>query len=253
MAHSGDLDLTKKDISGLASVDAIAAFLAKIGYDTSKRSVLTPQAIGLTEDVASATKKIELLSADPDDFLRVVFVQLKSLTAKSRNGFVTALKKSNIDHLLICVSNFDTLEFVLLDKSAKKRSGASGQAGIDVIARIVAVDRKDPSKLELKVLRRLTWTCRDSLDQYDKLRSVFQAAAYTEEHFQNRALFADHYLMERLKDDPLWQDNPSEMFAAVKELLKDAARRWRDKGEKPAPRLHIKGAERHAPHSSVCL
>ena len=110
------IDLTAKEITELATPDAITAFLAKLGYDTSKRIALTPESIGLSGEAANAIKKIELLSEDPEQFLRVVFAQPKSLTAKVRNDLVRVLGKSNLDHMLILASDFDTLEFVFLDK-----------------------------------------------------------------------------------------------------------------------------------------
>jgi hypothetical protein len=41
--HPTDLDLTAKDVAELASPDAISAFLAKLGYDTSDRALLSPE------------------------------------------------------------------------------------------------------------------------------------------------------------------------------------------------------------------
>ena len=71
-------------------------------------NVLTQHA-AFTSGTASAIKRIELLSQDPEKFLRVVFAQPKSLTAKVRNDLVRVLGKSNLDHLLILASDFDTL------------------------------------------------------------------------------------------------------------------------------------------------
>src|SRR5712692_3905273 len=116
VAHSTDLDVTPKEVVELASPDAITAFLGKLGYDTGDRALLSPEAVGLSGESASAIKRIELLSEDPEQFLRVVFAQPKSLTAKVRNDLVRVLGKSNLDHLLILASDFDTLEFVFLDK-----------------------------------------------------------------------------------------------------------------------------------------
>src|SRR5205814_6294404 len=82
-----------------------------------------------------------------------------------------------------------------------------------------------------RILRRFTWTGGDALEQFDKLRSVFDAAAYTGEYFQNRGLFSDHFLRERLRDDSAWRDNPSETFAFVRDLLRDAQARWGGKDE----------------------
>ena len=123
-----DLNLTPKDIAGLVSADAVAAFFQNLGYNTGGRKSLTPQSIGLAGDSAAAIKSIELLSEDREGFLRVVFVQLKSLTAKSRNDLARLLGRTNVDHLLVLSSNFDALEFVLLDKR-KEQSRAPGASG----------------------------------------------------------------------------------------------------------------------------
>jgi hypothetical protein len=80
-----DLDLTTKDIAGLTSADALAAFLGRLGYDTSRRTVLTAASLGLSGDTASAIRSIELLAEDEDGFLKVLFAQPRSLTAKVRN------------------------------------------------------------------------------------------------------------------------------------------------------------------------
>lgn len=100
MPHSTDVDVTTKDVADLASPDAIAALLAKLGYDTGSRAVLSPEAVGLSGESASAVKRIELLSEDPEGFFRVVFAQLRSLTAKVRNDLARLLGRSNLDHLL---------------------------------------------------------------------------------------------------------------------------------------------------------
>ena len=119
--HTTDVQLTGRDISNLASADATAAFLTSLGYDTGGRTRLTAESIGLSGDSATPIQSIELMSEDPEGFLRVLLVQLRSLTAKSRNDLARVLGKTNVDHLLILTSNFDTLEFVLLDK--RKREG----------------------------------------------------------------------------------------------------------------------------------
>ncbi len=229
MQHTTDLDLTAKEVTELASPDAITAFLTKLGYDTADRTALSPEAVGLSGESASAIKKIELLSEDPEQFLRVVFAQPKSLTAKVRNDLVRVLGKSNVDHMLILASDFDNLEFVFLDKRKKEQKGPVAGERIQVVPKTINVSRRNPTRLDLRTLRRFTWTCKDALEQFDKLRSVFDAAAYTGEYFQNRGLFSDYFLRERLREGPAWRDNPSEMFAFVRELLRDAQTRWNGK------------------------
>ena len=226
-----DLNITARDISGLTSVDAVAGFLTQLGYNTDRRALLTPEAIGLAGDSATAIKSIEVLSEDSEGFLRVVFVQLRSLTAKSRNDLARVLGKTNVDHLLILTSDFSVLEFVLLHKRRRESRGPGGVTRVEVVPLAFAVVRKAPATKELRTIRRFTWTSRDGLEQYDKLRSVFEAAAFTEEYFCNRALFADHFLVSRLREDAAWQDNPTQAFAKVKDLLSDARARWSEKGE----------------------
>ena len=227
--HTTDLDLTAKEITELASPDAITAFLARLGYDTADRTLLSPESVGLSGDSANAIKQIELLSEDPEQFLRVVFAQPKSLTAKVRNDLVRVLGKSNLDHMLVLASDFDTLEFVFLDKRKREHKGPIGGERIQVVPKTISVSRRSPTRLDLRTLRRFTWTCKDALEQFDKLRSVFDSAAYTGEYFQNRGLFSDYFLRDRLREDPAWRDNPSETFAFVRDLLRDAQGRWSGK------------------------
>ena len=183
MPHTTDIDLTGKDVAELASPDAITALLTKLGYDTADRTPLSPEAVGLSGESASPIKRIELLSEDPEQFLRVVFAQSKSLTAKVRNDLVRVLGKSNLDHLLILASDFDTLEFVFLDKRKKEQKGPGGGERIQIVPKTFKVDRRNSTPLERRILRRFTWTCKDALEQFDKLRSVFDAAGYTGDYY----------------------------------------------------------------------
>jgi hypothetical protein len=230
-AHVTDIQLTPKHVSNLTSPDAIAAFLSELGYDTGRRSTLTPESIGLAGDSAAPIRQIDVLAEDHEGFFRVVLVQLRSLTAKSRNDLARVLGKTNVDHLLVLASDFGTLEFVLLQKRRREVRGPVKGTSIQVVPLSVAVERKAPTTKELRLLRRLTWTGRDGLEQFDKLRSTFEAAAFSEEYFCNRALFADHFLLTRLREDPAWRENPALAFQKVRELLADARTRWLEKGE----------------------
>src|SRR5437899_1836332 len=79
-----------------------------------------------------------------------------------------------------------------------------------------------PARTSPRSLRRFTWTSRDALDQFDKLRSVFDTAAHSSEFFQNRGLFADYYLSNRLREDPMWREDPAAIFAFVRGLYAGA-------------------------------
>ncbi len=225
-----DLDLTTKDLAGLTSPDALAAFLSRLGYDTSRRTVLTPTSLGLSGDTATSIRSIELLSEDEDGFLRVLFVQPKSLTAKVRNDLIRIIGKSNEDYLVVLAATFDTLEFVLLDKKTKEQAGPGGGYKVQVVPKIFSIDRRKPSPQDVRTLRQFTWTHQDALDQFDKLRVVFDNAIFTGEFFQNRGLFSDYFLRERLKEGTAWRENPSSVFQQVRNLYQDAQSRWHAKG-----------------------
>jgi hypothetical protein len=231
VVHATDLDLTTKDITGLASADALAHLLSKLGYETDTRTALTPEAVGLAGDSAMAIKKIELLSEDEDKFLRVVYAQPRTLTAKVRNDLARVLGRGTQDHLLILASDFEMLEFALLEKRKQERSNSSGVPRIQLVPRVISLSRRLPSRSDLQTLRRFTWTGQDGLDQFDKLRSAFDYATYAGKYFQNRGLFSDHYLEDRycLRSDRVWGDNPSATFLAVQQLLKDAQRHFKGK------------------------
>lgn len=231
MQLTADIDLTTKDIASLASLDAVGAFLTRLGYPTDRREELSAAALGLSPETADAIRKIELLAEDAERFFRVIFVQLRSVTAKARNELARNLGSRNADHLLILTKDFDVLEFVLIDKETRQRHAPGGGPSVRVIPRVVTVMRKASTHLDRRILRRMTWTGKDGLDQFDKLRSIFEAAHYSGQYFQNRALFADHYLETRLREDAAWRDDPSTTFAVVRDLLSDARGRWSGKPE----------------------
>ena len=171
--HKTDLDLTTKDLSGLTSPDALVAFLSRLGYETSRRTTLTSTAMGLAGDSAAGIRSIELLSEDEDGFLRVLFVQPKSLTAKVRNDLIRVVAKATEDYLIISSANFDTIEFVLVQREKKEKAGPGGGVKYQAIPRIFSIDRRRPTPQDVRTLRQFTWTHQDALDQFDKLRVVF--------------------------------------------------------------------------------
>jgi TaqI-like C-terminal specificity domain len=60
------------------------------------------------------------------------------------------------------------------------------------------------------VLKRFTFTEEDADYQWEKLRSAYMLAEWSEEYFNNRALFSDYYLKERLTDPkitPEWNED----------------------------------------------
>jgi hypothetical protein len=132
--HATDIDLTGKDIAGLTSPDALATFLERLGYQTTARTPLTAESIGLSGEAAATFRKIELLSEDDEGFLRVLFAQVRSLTARARNDLVSVLRKSTIDHLLSLSCSPTTRSWSSCSSTSARRTtsrppGASVQGG----------------------------------------------------------------------------------------------------------------------------
>ncbi len=172
-----DLDLTAKGVTELASPDAITAFLAKLGYDTADRTSLSPEAVGLSEESASGIKRIELLSEDPEKFLRVVFAQPKSLTAKARNDLVRV----------------DGDDFVAKDEQADVAPGTRCFIKSEVGARAIA---------DLMGWYERQWS--DSVDFKDNLielldASKFGTKEYTPYEVYTKALY--EYFKEELGEN----------------------------------------------------
>ena len=59
----------------------------------------------------------------------------------------------------------------------------------------------------------------DSDAQYDKLLSAYAVAEWSEPLFNNRALFSDYYLNERLPDLPEWNERPEATYRRLRELM----------------------------------
>ncbi len=230
MPHRLDLDIQAADVARLTTPDAVAAFLAHLGYPSGTRKTVAPAGLGLGDTERQVTH-LEVLSEDQDGFLRVVLVRLKSVTAKARNDLVRAFGRDPVaEHLLILTgSDFESIEFVLIDKERRDRKGATGDVVTTPKGRVFVVPRRWPEQM-LRILRRLTYTMDDGLRQFDKLLSVFDAAHFSGTYFQNRALFSDHFLETRLRDDAAWKADPAPAFQSVQRLVNAAPDRV---GSKP--------------------
>ena len=103
--------------------------------------------------------------------------------------------------------------------------------------RILTVDRRNPSQVQIRVLRRFTYTEVDSDAQYDRLLSAYTVAEWSEPLFNNRALFSDYYLNERLPELPEWNERPEAVYHRVREIMPRPSRRIPERAEAGLHRL----------------
>src|SRR6266487_386461 len=223
-----DYELSREDIQDLSSRDALAAFFAKLGYDTNDRLVQNVAAMGFTSDnLKSAITHIERLASQNGRMFEVYLFELKSVTITNTQGIVRTFRNRPGDYLLVLTDDYQRLDFVLVERYSSEFTRPQETFGlpstsrqVGVRPRILTVYRRNPDEVALRVLRRFTYTESDTIAQYEKLLSAYDVADWSEPFFNNRALFSDYYLTTRLPDSPEWKNavEASAMTRAFKQL-----------------------------------
>src|SRR5260370_15316235 len=102
-----DLELSREDIQLLSSRDALAAFFAKLGYDTNDRLVQNVAAMGFTSDnLKSAITHIERLASQDGRMFEVYLFELKSVTIANTQGIVRTFRNRPGDYLLVLTDDY---------------------------------------------------------------------------------------------------------------------------------------------------
>jgi len=226
-----DREVTREQVQGLASHDAVAAFFAYLGYDAGERTEQRAESFGITADsLKRAVTHIETVAVQ-QGHLYVLLVELKSVTVAHTRAIVNSLRSRSGDFLLVLTSDYERVDFVLVQVLPPEPSVGMAQKQVKARPRVLSVDRRNPGRVALRVLRRLTYTEADAYAQWDKLLSAFDTAEWSEEHFDNRALFSDYYLSERLPDMPEWEEDFKPVFHQLQHLYEGAQARWAGKTE----------------------
>ena len=209
--NDGQLDIS--DIRQLESADEIAHFFAKLRYDVDERTNIPDYSVlGMgSENIRQHIHKIELIGKDPEDGDIIIYLfEVRSVTAKLRNDIARRFRERPENAILVLTKDYDELEFVMLEHDIS-RSRSRRTALKQAIRPIpLTVNRLHPDSLALRVLKRFTFTEQDAAYQWEKLRSAYMLAEWSEEYFNNRALFSDYYLKERLTDPkitPQWDED----------------------------------------------
>ena len=220
-----DKDLKCNDIQTLSSREGIASFFAILSYDTEAHLPQTATALGITAaSLQRQIKNIEQLAVQDDgaEPLYVYLVELTSVTIAATQSLARAFRNRMGNYLLVLTNDYERIDFVLLERILPQLSSSNfSQSQVSVMPRTLTVNRRNPSKVDLRVLRRFTCTEADSDAQYDKLLSAYTIAEWSEPLFNNRALFSDYYLNERLPDLPEWQDRPETIYHRFRALFTD--------------------------------
>jgi hypothetical protein len=227
-----DIPLVYPDVQALNGPEALAAFFARLGYDTNARTEQSPANLGISADsILRHVRRVELL-ADIGGEFQVYLFELNSLTVANTRALARAFRERAGDYLLVLTADYERLDFVLLERFVPADGETLSLFALPrsaVRPRILSVDRKKPDSVHLRVLRRFTWTELDPLAQHDKLLSAYSIAEWSEQHFNNRALFSDYYLRWRFGGTagapPAWDEDPRGPYVHLRELYQGGASR----------------------------
>lgn len=229
---SNDLDLRASDIQLLSDPDRIAGLFASLGYEVA-RLPQSLEALGIgNAALRTAVRSIERIASYVAE-LEIYCIELKSVTVANTQALARAFKDLSGDFLLVLTDDYDRLDFVLIERLRTE----TGRTGLAVRPRTLTVDRRNPSPQALRTLRRFTFTEPDALGQYEKLLSAYTVAEWSAVYYNNRALFSDYYLNERLRDSAEWKDAATHIPARYREaqsLMSGIRERLNGKGERAA-------------------
>ena len=228
-----DRDIDRREIQQLSNADAITAFFARLGYNTDARIEHTPATLRI--DAQGVIRPIEAIEriANHDDALQVMLFVVKSVTVSHTRELARQFRNRYGNFLLVLTTpDYDRLDFVLLERYnpvQKSKPGSMKLQEARIRPRVLTVSRRDPTRQHLRVLRRFTYTEGDPFAQFDKLRSAYDVAEWSEEFFNNRALFSDYYLKERLRETPAWGEDPKPAYQDLVGVYAGPVKDLRDK------------------------
>ena len=241
-----DKDISLADVQTLATRDGVAAFFAALGYRTDSRQAQSVSAMGITAgSLSRQIKHIERIAvhdsgAEPLD---LYLIELTSVTVAATQGLARSLRNRAGNYLLVLTDDYERLDFVLLERSLPgSPTSPMTTRQVAVRPRILTVDRRNPSQVQVRVLRRFTYTELDSDAQYDKLLSAYAVAEWSEPLFNNRALFSDYYLNERLPELAEWKERPEDAYHLLRELLPRLRHQTNRIGDGAAVQLSVASA-----------
>jgi Alw26I/Eco31I/Esp3I family type II restriction m6 adenine DNA methyltransferase len=227
-----DIELSAADIGALENADAVAHLFARLGYDVDERTTIPDIAtLGLdSDDLRQQIFRLELLAVDPvDEEIKIYLFEVRSVTAKLRNDIARRFRERPENALLVLTVDYETLDFVMLLRE-NIRTKSRGRSLTQIIRPIpISINRRNPERIKLRVLKRFTFTQEDSAYQWETLRSAYMLAEWSAEYFNNRALFSDYYLKQRLADArlrPEWDENVRPIGLAAQEHISTARKNF---------------------------
>jgi hypothetical protein len=218
-----DIALTYEDVQELSSREQVVAFFGRLRYAVGTRVEQTLGAMNFpSENFRNNVKAVERVALHEDvSPFSVYLFEVRSLTVALRNEIVQRFRNLEGEYLLVLTDDYERLDFVLLERytptvtlpgeTVTIQQLPLGNKPVTMRPHVLQVERGNPGEVALRVLRRFTYTEQDTLAQHEKLLRAYIVATWSSPYFNNRALFSDYYLTERLRDEVEWTDNVERM------------------------------------------
>ena len=244
--QANDRDLTASDITALENSSQVTHFFAYLGYDVDKAAEMEPAAMDLaTGDLPYQIEHFyKIADTDANQEVQVFLFKLfekRSITVKLIQDLVRVFRKFSDLFVPVLTNDYDEFHFVLLDRPKDSATEANQSSLVSKVTPVSAIrprmltfKRTAPGIVALRVLKRFTNTESDGLYQWDKLRSAYSLAEWSEPEFNNRALFSDYYLKNRLTDktlNPSWEEDVRRAAGSAMDLIAGARASLTGKGE----------------------
>ncbi|GHO65549.1 hypothetical protein KSC_044410 [Ktedonobacter sp. SOSP1-52] len=231
-----EYEIPSQVILDLSSIERIAEFFAALGYNPNPEGF--PQSTDALknnlhpsdEELRNKIRWMRQIGFRSDvsfsKFYVYVYV-LPSLTQTLIKRIFRDLSKHEGDYLVVvCDEKIEEIDIVYIDRTLGTNTHFVTQPSLPGIQpvfqnpvstrmRLLSIKRSNPSHVVRRVLNRFRWpTNRSVATQCEILSSAYDVAEWSEEYFNNRALFSDHYLTTNVPAQDEWLDSRNNMREA---------------------------------------
>jgi len=193
--------VTIEALQKLSSAEAVVQFFQQLGYQILRNFALPVNQLFPTPELQVHVKRVWGI-AQYQPLLYVYLLEVDSLNNTLIKQLCRVIARRQGNYLLVFTKDYSELAFVNLVRSTSQESGRS------VELRRLDIDRANPTQKAVRILRRIVVADAQmptpllAVKLYKKHCEAFELTKWRNDEFNNRSLFSDYYLKERLPDEP---------------------------------------------------
>lgn len=216
-------ELVVSDVQAVSSLEGVTRFFARLGYDVSNPAPLSAASLGITERVHHAFRSIQRIATHAlgpglPAGLEIYWTETTALTADIRKAVANAFRNKPAGTLVLMTTrDFGSLDFVMIERSIAQKSALGSQVAVSY--RLLSVDRHNPADVHVRALERMRYKAADAYGQFDRIRDAFKLAEWSQDEFNNRNLFSDYFLTNRLRIPELFPEWARDVRSVHLELV----------------------------------